>query len=110
MEFLAVQPFIRHSDINLEKMLGGIQLTNDEVLVIDSLIGVRAAVQNELGWSCVPRFAVQRELRMGSIMELPLSNLGSGHLSLWWMRERKDLNQDAQRLQKWLGASISGDL
>ncbi|MGZ3778990.1 MAG: LysR substrate-binding domain-containing protein [Pseudobdellovibrionaceae bacterium] len=108
-KFLASQPFIRHCEFNAEKILGDLDLNTNETLSTDSFISIRSAIQNKLGWSYMPRFAVLNELKMGTLFEIPFPPVKNGYLTLWWMRDRKDLHQVAQLMQKWLGEIIKTD-
>jgi DNA-binding transcriptional LysR family regulator len=102
-EFLVAKPFIQHSHLSPDSILGSVQAKQIGSVQLDHLIGVRAAVMSGLGWSCVPRLLVSQELEHGSLETLDfLPTRIEANLFLLWFRERKDLRELAKQICEWV--------
>lgn len=100
---LARHPFIRHSDINEDLLAPQIQIETESGLVIDHLIGVRAAVVQGLGWSIVPRLLVARSIDSQELIELPIElNVKDRKVCVWWLRNRMDVRLEANKIAQWI--------
>lgn len=109
-DILLSKPFVRHVDLNPQEFLGLQNEITDISITVDSMIGIRAAVTSGYGWSLVPRLAVMKELRNEELLEIPhpkLKSLKPNHLSLWWLRSRKEPQQMASVLQQWLNTALT---
>jgi DNA-binding transcriptional LysR family regulator len=100
------KPFIRLTTLNPDQMLGFTPQTIADVMM-DGVIGVRTAVINNLGWSCLPGFSLISHLKNKDLVKLNLNSTTSGQLSIWWLRSRKDTAANIKSLSKWL-IEISG--
>lgn len=109
-ERLLNKPFVRHYDMNPQEFLNLPEQVQNISITVDNMIGIRSAVSKGYGWSVIPRLAVLNELQNQEIIEIPhskLKNLKSNHLSLWWLRSRKEPQQLSAKIQQWLAQSIS---
>jgi DNA-binding transcriptional LysR family regulator len=108
IEVLKSKPFIRHAEINpaLIGEYGGNALDLGG-LIVDNLISVRSAVEQGLGWGCVPEITVRASLKARQIVKLDLSVSLGGHVCLWWIRARKDMAQNIKVLENWLADDCS---
>jgi DNA-binding transcriptional LysR family regulator len=75
-------------------------------LDLDGLVGVRAAVESGLGWSCVPEILVSSSLKERKVMKLNLPILLQGELCLWWLRARRDCTRDSKKIHEWLASIV----
>ncbi len=101
IEFLHTKPFVSLTDLNPEQVLGFQPRTISDFLV-NGVIGIRSAVINNLGWSCIPSFSLASCLKNKTVMKLPIESATKGHLSIWWLRSRKDSLSQIRPLSKWL--------
>lgn len=100
MEDLVGRPFVRHRDLNPDLVLSG-GLPGDPGLVMDSLIGVRAAVAGGMGWSFVPKFSVHALLKEKAVAEVPHQFSLNRHLSVWWLRHVKAAKGNSGAVCAW---------
>ncbi|QDK39142.1 hypothetical protein DOE51_16880 [Bdellovibrio sp. NC01] len=110
-EKLLTKPFVRHSDMNPQEFLNLPEQITNISLTVDNIIGIRSAVSKGHGWSVVPRLAVLNELEADELIEIPygkLKVLTQNHLSLWWLRSRKEPQQLVGKMQQWLLHSLAG--
>ncbi len=103
IERLNARPFVRHADINPEVRLGFAPALTEDTLM-DSLIGVRSAVEAKLGWGCVPELLVRSALRDKKLARVGLSLPSQGCVSVWWLRARRETTRHAKEICKWLEA------
>ncbi len=71
-------------------------------LSIDGVIGVRSAVENELGWSCLPSLSIVTKLRYKTLSKLDLECGARGDFSVWHLRSKKDSAASVRLMTKWL--------
>jgi len=95
------RPFCRHVDLSPVTALG-FQPQTLAPMLIDSVVGLRAAVVAQHGWSAVPAMAVQTALADKKLHKLGLRLDFRDDFSLWWMRSRKDTSALARQLAPWL--------
>lgn len=100
---LKSHPFVRHRDMNPDVFLPEFEAEiMNAPLTIDSLVGVRSAVVEGLGWSFVPSPAVTRYLKNKSIMEVPFKfDVRNRHICVWWLRNRYDSRRMAGKICAW---------
>lgn len=94
------RPFVRHKDMNpdlLMPMEDGLA----EGLVVDSHIGVRAAVVNGLGWSFLPRVVGREAVKSGHAVELAHDFRMDRVLSVWWLRHVRHAKNLAPAVCAW---------
>lgn len=98
-EYLKSKPFIRltlkspHEILNFRP-----QVYSD--IQIDGVIGVRTAVAQGSGWSCVPAMSI---LDMkDKVHALDVSTNLKDEVSYWWLRSRNDLSPVLKKLGNWL--------
>ena len=101
VQFLHHRPFIRLSSTDPEHVLGFMPKTNSEFLS-DGVIGVRTAVANNLGWSCLPSYSLTSYLNNKKIISLDYESATKGDLSVWWLRSRKDTVEHVKMISKWV--------
>ncbi|MBL7542870.1 MAG: substrate-binding domain-containing protein [Bdellovibrionaceae bacterium] len=104
LEMLAKRPYIRHDYLNPDVFLDYFANRKIECeITVDHLIGVRAAVVSELGWSCVPRLLVKDALETNRLIERKLQvRQSESHLCLWWRRNQRDSKKMVESLTEWL--------
>jgi len=101
--FLSNKPFIRHMGFNPGEILG-IKLDNSSAnFTVDSLVAIRAAVENGYGWSFVPLILINQAVAQNIVVIINLEIHLGKHICIWWRRGRKDLAQDALLIKSWLG-------
>lgn len=101
IEFLNKKEFCRHADLNPITALGyAPEWIHD--LLLDSVIGLRSAVINGLGWSALPAMSVQSSIKAKKLLKLNLPITYSDDVSIWWMRSRKDASVHAKQIAGWI--------
>lgn len=103
---LSSKPFIRHAELNPESLLPLESTASVSDLVVDNLISVRSAVENGLGWSCVPEILVRSALRMRRLAAARIPVHFKADVCLWWLRASRGSPQNARALGKWLAESL----
>jgi DNA-binding transcriptional LysR family regulator len=103
LSYLNSKPFVRHSGINPAQILGFSPKKTADI-IIDGVIGVRAAVIAEEGWSALPAMSVISASKQKLISKLEIPTNIRDDLSLWWLRSRKDSAQQVRILTKWLSS------
>lgn len=101
VEYLQTKPFVRLSTTDPEHILGFFPKKNAE-LSIDGVMGVRAAVVNGLGWSCLPSYSLISCLKNQEVIKLEIDSMTQGDLSIWWLRSRKDFSENVKIISKWV--------
>ena len=101
IEFLNSKPFVRHAGLNPAKLFQFVPETQSE-LVIDGVVGLRAAVVAELGWSAVPAMSVVSFLKDKKLSKLEIPTSIVDEVSIWWLRARKDSAAQIKNLTKWI--------
>ncbi len=100
-DFLNKKPFIRHSSLNPESVLGFHPLSPAPISA-DGVIGIRSAVIFGLGWSVLPHMAVARYLQDNKLEKVNLRTNLKDEVSVWWLRARKDLSEETKAIIKWV--------
>jgi len=103
IEYLQKKPFIRLTANNPVNILN-FEIHNFSNLHIDGVIGIRSAVSSGLGWSCVPAVSAIELLNDEKIIDLDVKTMTTDHVSLWWLRSRKDSAAHSKTLLKWIGS------
>lgn len=108
LEFLASRPYIRHNYLNPDVFLDYfINRKIDHEITVDHLIGVRSAVINGLGWSCVPALLVKEESQSNlRLIKLKNEIPSESHLCLWWRRDNRDSKRIVETMAQWLKSSV----
>ena len=101
IEYLQKKPYIRFSKINPANNFK-FDVGELSSLQIDGTIGIRSAVANGLGWASIPAMSASDMLEDKRLFELNLQTLITDHVSLWWLRSRKDAASLAKTLTKWV--------
>jgi DNA-binding transcriptional LysR family regulator len=99
--FLQTKPFVRLASLSPAQILKFKPHKFIDV-VIDGVIGVRSAVAQGLGWSCVPAMSIYELEAQKKIIKLDVQTLIKDDVSLWWLRSRKDLNPILKAVSQWL--------
>ncbi len=108
LEDLKSRPFIRHSDINLDLFVPGLNELTESGVRINHLVGIRSAVCAGLGWSLVPRILVARQLQNDSLKEVPCKlTINDRNICLWWLRSRYAARKYSSTFASWVKSSIS---
>ncbi len=110
LEKLLEKPFVRHLDMNPQEFLNLSEELSNISVTVDNMIGIRSAVTKGYGWSVVPRLSVLKEMQTEELFEISypkLKSLKQNHLSLWWLRSRKEPQHVAGSLQQWLISSLT---
>jgi DNA-binding transcriptional LysR family regulator len=93
-------PYIRMANRNAEDILSfEPQIFSN--LMVDGFIGIRTAVSQGIGWSCLPKASVSLIERKG-IHTVELPGVTKDSICLWWLRSRKDLLPLTKKLIQWL--------
>lgn len=103
IEYLQTKPFVRLTAINPINILN-FEVQNIFSLHIDGVIGIRSAVSSGLGWSCVPAMSAFELLNDEKILDLDIKTMTTDHISLWWLRSRKDSAAHSKTLLKWIAS------
>lgn len=101
IEFLKLRPFIRHAQVNPEQTLGFAPTIISNIMV-DGVIGLRSSVVNDLGWTVVPAMSIQSCINNRKVLKLDLKTSIIDHVSVWWLRSRKDTAGSARYISKWI--------
>lgn len=101
IEALHKRPFIRHSDLNPETILG-FQPASKASMHADAVIGIRSAVVCEEGWSVLPAMSVHNHLKEKKLSKLSLPTFIKDDVSIWWVRARKDLSEPSKAVTRWI--------
>lgn len=103
--YLQAKPFLRLANLNPDQTLGFAHKNQSELL-IEGIIGVRAAVISGLGWSCLPGFSLITAFKNEEVLKLDLPSATKGDLSVWWLRSRKDAQDNVKALSKWVSELV----
>ena len=101
ISFLNSKPFVRHTKRSPGQILGFTPELITHVSV-DSVVGLRAVVASGLGWTALPRMAVQSFLRIGKLVEIKTQTYITDEMSLWWLRSRRDTKDVSKKLISWI--------
>lgn len=104
IESLAQKPFIRHEQMNPD-IFNLKDLSAQTVLTVDSLIGVRSAVMNGLGWSVVPKILVHDLLKEKKILSIEHEIEMDRKMCVWWLRRRTDSKKLSSQICHFLQAA-----
>ncbi len=108
LDELKSRPFIRHSDINLDLFIPGLNNLTESGIRINHLVGIRSAVSAGLGWSLVPQILVERQLQNGALKEVPCKlTINDRNICLWWLRSRYEARKHSATFASWLKANIN---
>jgi DNA-binding transcriptional LysR family regulator len=105
-ELLFSRTYIRHNNLNPDIFLDGfsIQKVPSEILV-DHMIGVRAAVISGQGWSYVPSLLIKDAVKFNQVFEIKSGIQTDSHLCLWWRRENKESKKIVEAIATWIRTS-----
>jgi len=104
IDHLCKKTFIRHSQLNTDLFIENLahKLMN-ESMMIDHIIGIRAAMLEGLGWSIVPKISIKTLLEKGELKEFSIQiNTSDRHICLWWLRHNRQAMKAAPKIQSWL--------
>lgn len=101
VEFLQKKKFVRHSGMNIDNVLE-FKLTNFSQLSVDGVIGLRSAIISEHGWSVLPTMSIQSAVHEKKIYKLSMPTLIKDEVSVWWLRARKDMGEQAKVVARWI--------
>lgn len=101
--YLMEKPFIRHTQVNPTEALG-FKISQLAPLAVDSVIGVRSGVANGIGWGIVPTMATQSLIKDDRVLHLNMPTNIEDHVSVWWLRSRKDLSRAITPLYRWISS------
>lgn len=105
-EFLNSKTFIHHNKLNPNAVLS-VEFHNP-TFTLDNLVGVRAAVVNDIGWSVVPRILVSEALKAKQVIEVKqLKPTIQNQVCIWWLRDRQDLKKTVAIFDQRLKESLS---
>ncbi|MES2801388.1 MAG: LysR family transcriptional regulator [Bdellovibrionota bacterium] len=62
----------------------------------------RAACLEGFAWALLPRYTVQTELDLKSLVQIDYPNVGQSNYGVWWARTRKSIEPSALKLKDWL--------
>ena len=97
------------TEINPDLILPGTETEWRPGVVVDSLIGVRAAVLGGLGWSFVPRILVREPLRGGQLVEIKHKIPMDREICAWWLRGRADSRRRSPVVCAWIKQVLAVD-
>lgn len=103
VEFLNSRPYVRHSQINPDRILNFVPSHFANILV-DGVIGLRAAAVNNMGWTALPAMSVQSHLASKQLLKLKVPTFYADDVSVWWLRANKQSATRARHIGKWLSA------
>lgn len=101
LENLQEVPFINHKDLNPEVFLPKDFKLNLGDYSTNSLIGVRSAVVNNLGWSFVPSALVLKELENNKLIALNSHFKMGRKICVWWARGGHQGKQHSSMICRW---------
>lgn len=108
LDDLLRKPYVSHSGIDMRLILGKEEQIAPPVASFDHLIGVREGVVNGLGWSILPLYTIERELKMKSlklVKNLP-KLIQEEEFQLWWVPGNLD-KKTVQTIASGLGKLLS---
>ena len=109
IKFLSKQTFIRHPELNLHKVFPQVVNTIENFLVIDHMLGIRSALANGLGWSCIPELLTKSPQFKNSISIVNIPTEHDHEVCLSWLRSRHDIKPICQKLTKWLVEELNSE-
>lgn len=101
IDFLNSKPFIGHTQMGAEKIFDFRPLVAAPIWV-DGVIGLRAAVAAEQGWSAAPVMSVRNLVQEKKIIRLSVPVKIRDQVSVWWLRSRKDIHALSPSVCKWV--------
>jgi len=95
--------FILHSEVNPNALIPvDLPFEIQSSLSFDNLVGIRAAVRNELGWSFVPTALVAEELVSGEIIQVGERYELDRKICLWWLRGSFESKKRLPPMLTWI--------
>jgi DNA-binding transcriptional LysR family regulator len=77
--------------------------------LFNDVASTREAAVAGLGWSILPRYAVDRELRAGSLISVPGWQIDAERFGVWWLAARSGMEAWVEQATRWLRAQdLSG--
>lgn len=109
LEFLSAKPYVRHLQLNHDLFLPSLKTLTESNYSFDTLAAVKTAVRCGYGWSIVPRFLAEHELRQKSMYEVCYElDVKDRRVCLWWLRNRTQPKRLAVKLTPWLKEACGG--
>jgi len=106
ISLLQKEPFIRHTQIRPESVLG-FNLESLSHISANSVLGVRSAVVSGIGWSVLPALSIQNYVINNRLLVVPaIKTFLSDEVSIWWLRSRKDMSATTKEMVNWLSGII----
>jgi DNA-binding transcriptional LysR family regulator len=100
---LKKRSFIRHQEMNIDLFFPEMAEASASNIVLDNLIGVRAAVMAGHGWSLVPTLLVNQLIKEKKIFEIPFELSGQDRkICVWWLRNRYDMRVHSSKICNWV--------
>ncbi len=106
-DYLYSRALIRHISINYNIVYpNNDDLIGENEITVNQLHSVRSAISNGVGWGCCPKLLVTEQLRLKKVLEINLPVRLNNNLSIWWLRERKDIKKNMVEIFNWIKDSI----
>lgn len=95
-------PAVEHTGMTIRSLITN-QLHYPEVVAqFDHISGVRGACRAGLGWTILPSYSVQKDIKGGDLHEINISELSElkEEFSVWYVRDYSNLEGVVKQIQK----------
>lgn len=102
VQYLSTKEYLRHKKVNPLALYPSFYSIKESKFIFNQLTGIRSALINGYGWSCIPKILIEEEINRKKLIELNLQPSISNTLCIWWLRERSDISTISTEVFKWL--------
>ncbi len=95
-------PYLLCERLHPDKILSQLENHSGMVAKFNDIATTRAACVQNVGWSLLPRYAIQDELKSKVLIQIDTSNYGKAKYGVWWIRHRNYLKGTIEKLGTWL--------
>lgn len=99
---LMSMPVVEHTGMTVRTLIANQPHYPEVVAQFDHISGVRGASRAGLGWTILPSYTVQQDIKAGHLHEIPLPELGElkEEFSIWNVRDCSGLDVVVKQIQK----------
>ncbi len=95
-------PYLLCERLHPDKILSRLENHSGVVAKFNDIATTRAACVESIGWSLLPKYAIQKELAAKTLIQIDLTNYGKSKYGVWWIRNRNYLKGTIDKLNSWL--------
>ncbi len=95
-------PYLLCERLHPDKILAKLENHSGMIAKFNDIATARAACVQNIGWSLLPRYAIQDELKANTLIQIDTSNYGKSKYGVWWSRNRSYLKGTVDKIGTWL--------